>query len=94
MREAKNTWPRCANYLLLFGNLNTLPKHPNTEILETMKWATPDYIAILSTFNDRHQAADQDQREDIVIEAKQAIKAAANGKGVEAPAGLAQVTPI
>jgi hypothetical protein len=59
-----------------------------------MKWVTPEYITILSTFNDRYQAADQDQQEDMVIEAKQAIKAAANGKGVDAPAGLAQVTPI
>ena len=59
-----------------------------------MKWATPEYTTILSTFNDRYQAADQDQQEDIVIEAKQAIKAAANGKGADAPAGLSQVTPI
>lgn len=59
-----------------------------------MKWATDEYITIISTFNDRHQAADQEHREEIVKEVKLAIRAAAKAKGVDVPAEITKVTPI
>jgi hypothetical protein len=80
--------------LLLFGNFNFNILPYTLEIFRTMKWATAEYITILSSFNGRHQAADQDQREDIVNAAKLAITTAAKTNGVDAPAGLVQVTPI
>jgi hypothetical protein len=57
-----------------------------------MKWAKPQYVQILLAAFPQYQAAKADNRENVVREARRAIKVAAKDNDFTAPSGLTEVS--